>query len=98
MVKYLRYRRIHCACTAIHGLQSWAIDRLMAGGRNEESNGNGSLMRIQPLILFYIKGMPVQQQFHHVEEVSSITHGAYTFSISSCFIYIEFAWLFSENG
>lgn len=73
---------------AIHGLQMG--DRpVMAGGRNEESNGNGSLMRILPL-LFYVKDMPVQQRFQRVEEVSSITH-AHIRSITACFIYIEFA-------
>ncbi|WP_298737104.1 ADP-ribosylglycohydrolase family protein [uncultured Chitinophaga sp.] len=73
---------------AIHGLQMG--DRpVMAGGRNEESNGNGSLMRILPL-LFYVKDLPVQQRFHCVEEVSSITHG-HIRSIAACFIYIEFA-------
>jgi ADP-ribosylglycohydrolase len=73
---------------AIHGLQMG--DRpVMAGGRNEESNGNGSLMRILPL-LFYVKDLPIQQRFHRVEEVSSVTHG-HIRSITACFIYIEFA-------
>lgn len=73
---------------AIHGLQMG--DRpVMAGGRDEKSNGNGSLMRILP-ILFYVKNMPVAQRFQHVEEVSSITH-AHIRSITACFIYIEFA-------
>jgi ADP-ribosylglycohydrolase len=73
---------------AIHGLQMG--DRpVMAGGRDEKSNGNGSLMRILPL-LFYVKNMPPAQRFKRVEEVSSLTH-AHIRSVTACFIYIEFA-------
>lgn len=73
---------------AIHALQM-GTRPVMAGGRNEASNGNGSLMRILPL-LFYVKDMPVVQRFQLVEEVSSLTH-AHIRSVTACFIYIEFA-------
>lgn len=73
---------------AIHSLQM-GNRPVMAGGRNENSNGNGSLMRILPL-LFYVKDMPVVQRFQFVEEVSSLTH-AHIRSVTACFIYIEFA-------
>lgn len=62
---------------------------VMAGGSNEASNGNGSLMRILPIV-FYVRDMPVERRFKHVEEISSITH-AHIRSITACFIYIEFA-------
>jgi ADP-ribosylglycohydrolase len=39
----------------------------------EWDNGNGSLMRIMPL-LFHIKGMDIQQQFDIIWEVSALTH------------------------
>ncbi len=62
---------------------------LMAGGRDEASNGNGSLMRILPL-LFFVKDLPVARRFQCVEEVSSLTH-AHIRSVAACFIYLEFA-------
>jgi ADP-ribosyl-[dinitrogen reductase] hydrolase len=62
---------------------------IKAGGIGEHSNGNGSLMRILPL-LFYIKDMPIEQRFEMIDDNSSITHG-HIRSIFSCFIYLEFA-------
>lgn len=61
----------------------------LCGGTSEFDNGNGSLMRILPL-LFYIKDLPIEQRFDKVKEVSSITHG-HIRSILACFIYLEFA-------
>jgi len=60
-----------------------------AGGNDERSNGNGSLMRIMPL-LFYIKDKNIEERFQKVKEVSSLTH-AHIRSIVACFIYLEFA-------
>ena len=75
-----------------------AIDRLkdgtqpeLAGGFYEEENGNGSLMRILPL-LFYIKDKPVDERFITTRLVSSLTH-AHIRSVISCFYYLEFAGL-----
>jgi ADP-ribosyl-[dinitrogen reductase] hydrolase len=62
---------------------------LQAGGKDEYSNGNGSLMRILPLV-FAIKDMPVAERFRAVREVSSITH-AHIRSLMACFIYVEMA-------
>lgn len=61
---------------------------LEAGGAGEWSNGNGSLMRIAPLVL-YTKDMPVKERFNLCKNVSSITH-RHSISISACFIYLEF--------
>jgi ADP-ribosylglycohydrolase len=61
----------------------------LAGGFDESSNGNGSLMRILPL-LFYIKDKPVKERFAIVKEVSAITHG-HVRSVIACFYYLEFA-------
>jgi ADP-ribosylglycohydrolase len=73
-----------------------AIDRLahgspagMAGLSNEASNGNGSLMRILPL-LFYMNGKPLTERFELTRQVSSITHG-HIRSVIACFYYLEFA-------
>jgi ADP-ribosylglycohydrolase len=60
-----------------------------AGGSGEYSNGNGSLMRILPLV-FSIKDLPVAERFQKVREVSSITH-AHIRSVMACFIYTELA-------
>ncbi len=73
---------------AIMRLQT-SIQPTLAGGTTEGSNGNGSLMRILPL-LFYIKDMPIEQRFKHVQEVSSLTH-AHLRSVNACFIYLELA-------
>ncbi len=73
-----------------------AIDRLLegkspvlAGGFGEEDNGNGSLMRILPL-LFHVHDKPVEERFGGTSEVSSMTHG-HLRSVLACFIYLEFA-------
>ncbi|MBS1537345.1 MAG: ADP-ribosylglycohydrolase family protein [Bacteroidetes bacterium] len=60
-----------------------------AGGTEETSNGNGSLMRISPLLL-YILDKPIDERFEITKRVSSITH-AHIRSIMACFYYLEFA-------
>jgi len=73
-----------------------SIDRLskgfkpeLTGGFDEDENGNGSLMRILPL-LFYIKDFSISERFRLTKSVSSITHG-HVRSIIACFYYLEFA-------
>ena len=61
----------------------------LAGDVHEQSNGNGSLMRILPL-LFYVKDFDIEKRYELVKEVSSITHG-HIRSVIACFYYIEFA-------
>lgn len=72
---------------AIYRISKGVIPQL-CGGTTEFDNGNGSLMRILPL-LFYIKDFPIEKRFDRVKEVSSITHG-HIRSVISCFIYLEF--------
>jgi len=79
-----------------------AIDRLanrspagMAGLSDEASNGNGSLMRILPL-LFYMNGRPLTERFELTRQVSSITHG-HIRSVIACFYYLEFARQIQEG-
>ncbi|WP_312819757.1 ADP-ribosylglycohydrolase family protein [Kaistella carnis] len=60
-----------------------------AGSTDASSNGNGSLMRILPL-LFYIKDLPISERYEITKKVSSITHG-HIRSVISCFYYLEFA-------
>jgi ADP-ribosylglycohydrolase len=73
-----------------------SIDRLakgekpeFAGGFEEFNNGNGSLMRILPL-LFYIFDKPINERYEITKQVSSITHG-HIRSVIACFYYLEFA-------
>jgi ADP-ribosylglycohydrolase len=61
----------------------------LAGGYNETDNGNGSLMRILPL-LFYLLDKPINERYGITKKVSSITHG-HIRSVISCFYYLEFA-------
>jgi ADP-ribosyl-[dinitrogen reductase] hydrolase len=73
-----------------------SIDRLKTGVRPDlagefdvYSNGNGSLMRILPLIV-YIKDKPIDERYGIIRQVSSITHGHIRSTIA-CFYYLEFA-------
>ncbi len=80
-----------------------AIDRLAKGKRPDlagdvevSSNGNGSLMRISPL-LFYLLDKPIEERFEITKQVSSMTHG-HIRSVMACFYYLEFArQLFAER-
>lgn len=64
------------------------VSVLEAGGISEYSNGNGSLMRIAPLVL-YTKNMSIAERFEICKNVSSITH-RHDISVSACLIYTEF--------
>ncbi len=75
---------------AIYRLKD-GINPMLAGGREAKDNGNGSLMRISPLV-FYLKDKDVSERYELTKQVSAITHG-HIRSIISCFYYIEFARL-----
>lgn len=73
-----------------------AIERLengmtpeLAGGFDEMDNGNGSLMRILPLVL-HIKDLDIEERYEWTKKISSITH-AHVRSVMACFYYLEFA-------
>lgn len=61
----------------------------LAGGFDVTENGNGSLMRILPL-LFYLRDKPIDERYDITKKVSSITHG-HIRSVIACFYYLEFA-------
>ena len=61
----------------------------VSGGFEEVDNGNGSLMRILPLVGF-IRDMPIEDRFILTKKVSAITH-AHIRSVIACFYYLEFA-------
>lgn len=56
---------------------------------HEHTNGNGSLMRIMPL-LFVIKGKPIKEQFEMIWDVSALTH-PHIRSAMCCLIYLKLA-------
>ena len=59
-----------------------------SGLTTEQSNGNGSLMRMSPLII-YLKNQPIETRFKIIKEESSITH-AHMVSVIACFYFVEF--------
>ncbi|MFN8325062.1 MAG: ADP-ribosylglycohydrolase family protein [Flavobacteriaceae bacterium] len=61
----------------------------LTGGFNEMDNGNGSLMRILPLVL-HIKDLNIDERYEWTKKISSITH-AHVRSVMACFYYLEFA-------
>ncbi len=61
----------------------------LAGGSDESDNGNGSLMRILPLV-FYAYNKPVHKRYELIQQISAITHG-HVCSVIACFYYLEFA-------
>ncbi|NAS30029.1 ADP-ribosylglycohydrolase family protein [Flavobacteriaceae bacterium R38] len=63
-----------------------------SGGFFEYDNGNGSLMRILPMVYFLQNERSIEERFMKIREVSSITH-ANLRSVLSCFIYTEYALL-----
>ena len=65
------------------------FDPIKAGFDDESSNGNGSLMRILPLV-FAIQSLPIEERFERVRQVSSLTH-RHIRSVLGCFIYLEIA-------
>lgn len=71
------------------------IEPTQAGGQTFDSNGNGSLMRILPL-LFYIKDKPLEERWQITQDVSSLTHGHFV-ACFACFIYLEYARLLLEG-
>ena len=92
------YWGAHYKVFDIGGATKFAIERLLkgtpallSGGLLENDNGNGSLMRIMPLI-FNIHQLSIDQRYQRIKEVSAITHAHFR-SVFACFIYIEIAIL-----
>jgi ADP-ribosylglycohydrolase len=73
---------------AIYDLANGVAPQL-AGGRGEDNNGNGSLMRILPLV-FYLADKDIAERFAITREISSLTHG-HERSVIACFLYLEMA-------
>lgn len=61
----------------------------LANNDDPTQNGNGSLMRILPLLL-YINGMTIEKQFEIIHEVSALTHPPIR-AAYACLIYLRYA-------
>ena len=61
----------------------------LCGGFEEKDNGNGSLMRILPLVFYLQKEKDIEVIYKKVKEVSSITHAHFR-SVFACFIYVVY--------
>ncbi len=77
------------------GKMSAGISPLFSGGTDTYSNGNGSLMRILPLV-FHTADKGIAERFEITRQVSAITH-AHIRSVIACFYYLEFARLILEG-
>nr|WP_281235537.1 ADP-ribosylglycohydrolase family protein [Flavobacterium gelatinilyticum] len=61
----------------------------LCGGFSESDNGNGSLMRILPLLFYLQNEKDIEVIYQKVKEVSSITHAHFR-SVFACFIYMVY--------
>ncbi|WP_374174284.1 O-acetyl-ADP-ribose deacetylase [Flavobacterium tructae] len=61
----------------------------LCGGFEEKDNGNGSLMRILPLVFYLKNEKDIEVIYKKVKEVSSITHAHFR-SGFACFIYVVY--------
>lgn len=73
---------------AIHNIAKGHEPEL-CGGFEEKDNGNGSLMRILPLIFYLEKEDNIEIIYKKVKAVSSITHAHFR-SVFACFIYVVY--------
>ncbi|WP_243718059.1 ADP-ribosylglycohydrolase family protein [Pedobacter changchengzhani] len=65
-------------------------DPVLCGGNSEMDNGNGSLMRILPMVFYLRNETDLEIIFDKVKAVSSITHAHFR-SVFACFIYVVYA-------
>lgn len=87
----------------IGGTTRDAIERIMSGEKtwlqtdmDENSNGNGALMRILPLA-FVLRHQDLQTRFEVIKKVSAITHG-HIRSVLACHVYVEYAMSLMEGN
>lgn len=78
---------IGIATTAAIKMIKHGADPVLCGGASEMDNGNGSLMRILPLLFYLQDENNLNVIFQRAKEVSSITHAHFR-SVFACFIYI----------
>ena len=72
------------------------VKAISAGSLTENSNGNGALMRILPLLFEVQKIQDSTERYELIKKVSSITHG-HIRSVLACFYYLELASFLSAD-
>lgn len=86
--------------TCKHAIDNYYTQKLpwnKCGLTDEQSNGNGSLMRIYPFALFtYAKEMSLGKSLDIIHKASSLTH-AHPRSIFGCGIYSMILWKLLEH-
>ncbi|UII28289.1 ADP-ribosylglycohydrolase family protein [Fulvivirga maritima] len=80
----------------IGGTTRYSLDRIIdgesayySGDQFIESNGNGSLMRILPMVFYLQNESDREKRYEFIKQVSSITHAHFR-SVMSCFIFVEY--------
>jgi ADP-ribosyl-[dinitrogen reductase] hydrolase len=73
---------------AIHNIAK-GHEAEFCGGFEEKDNGNGSLMRILPLVFYLQNERDIEVIYKKVKDVSSITHAHFR-SGFACFIYVVY--------
>ena len=68
----------------------------LCGGMDEYDNGNGSLMRILPMVFYLNNEEDIDERFQMVKDISSLTH-AHLRSVLACFIYVEYGLLLVQG-
>ena len=98
------YWGAHHTVFDIGGSTRYSIQRLIkgespyySGNMMEHDNGNGSLMRILPIVFYLENESDLDKIYKTVKEVSGITHAHFR-SIFACFIYIVFALELLKNN
>ena len=76
---------------AIYNYHNNNLDPLECGIDSIDSNGNGSLMRMLPVVYYaYYKNIDKDELYELVKDISSLTH-AHEISIMGCYIYTLYA-------
>lgn len=73
------------------------VDPLNAGPADEWSNGNGSLMRILPAVLYFAE-LKEQEMFNKICQISRITHGHPRSRLACCLYALVVTGLLKGNG
>jgi ADP-ribosylglycohydrolase len=73
------------------------VNPIECGGKEEHDNGNGSLMRINPFILYlYYKDLSIEEKIDIIHKASCLTH-AHKRSQIGCGIYAFVLWGILDN-
>lgn len=67
------------------------------GGKNENDNGNGALMRISPLVPMLSQTFDFDKKINKIKKICEITH-AHPRSTLACIIYIQFMIMLYNNN